>query len=172
WKERDEAMQSLVRLGRAAKAGLEALPADGDPEVVWRVKAALAEIAERAGREDLLEEMRNIALCEFLGEAGDARAVGTLLRILAAGPADPRPDLKIRAAYALGQLAGRLQPAQGDASARTLLALLARAASAVLEEPTGAPSGIDPRAAGDENREAIAKMRAWWEKKFGRTWIE
>src|SRR5438876_3905290 len=179
--------------------------------------------------------MRNIALCEFLGEAGDARAVGTLLRILASGPADPRPDLKIRAADALGKLAGRLQPAQGEAAADTVLAMLEKsasalqkgllirvlgrlrspssvrplsalladrseknlhlkraclaalgqtgepaalravieslrsddpyvrqAASAVLEEAMGGPTGIDPRAEVEENRDAIAKLRAWW----------
>lgn len=243
WKERDEAMQSLVRLGRSAQSGLEALPADGDPEVVWRVKAALSEIAERAGREDLLEEIRNVALCEFLGEAGDAGAVGTLLRILAAGAPDQKPELKLRAADALGKLAGRLQPAQAEDAADKVLAMLEKsgsplqkgllirvlgrlrspscvrplsallgdrseknlhlkraclaalgqtgdaqalravietlrsddpylrqAASAALEEASGAPAGIDPRGTAEENREAVAKLRAWWAKKFNRPW--
>jgi HEAT repeat protein len=130
WKERNEAMQSLVRLGRSVKPGLEAVPGEGDPEVVWRVKAALAEIQERAGREDLLEELRNAALCEFLGEAGDARAVAPLLRILAAvGAGDSRPDLKLRAADALGKLAGRLQGAQAEDAAERVLVLLEKTPS-------------------------------------------
>jgi HEAT repeat protein len=49
---------------------------------------------------------------------------------------------------------------------------LRQAASAVLEEATGAPTGIDARAGSEETREAIAKLRAWWEKKFSRAWIE
>ena len=129
WKERDEAMQAFIRLGRTAKAGLEAVAADGDPEVVWRVKAALAEISERAGREDLLEELRNAALCEFLGEAGDARAVAPLLRILGSAAPDPRPDLKLRAADAVGKLAARLQPAQVESAADQVLAMLEKAVS-------------------------------------------
>jgi HEAT repeat protein len=243
WKERDEAMQALVRLGRSAKAGLEAVPAEGDPEVVWRVKAALAEIQERAGREDLLEELRNAALCEFLGEAGDARAVGPLLRVLSAPGGESRPELKLRAADALGKLAGRLAAAQSEDAAERVLALLEKtpsplqkgllirvlgrlrspacvrplsalladrseknlhlkraclaalaqtgdaaalravietlgsadpylrqAAAAALDEASGAPSGFDPRLTAEENREAVAKLQAWWTKKFNRAW--
>lgn len=243
WKERDEAMQSLVRLGRPAKPALEALPADGDPEVAWRVRSALAEIAERAGREDLLEDLRNGALCEFLGEAGDAGAVAPLLRILDAGPADAKPELKLRAADALGKLAERLQPRQAELAADQVLAMLEKAgsplqkgllirvlgrlrapscvrplsalladrseknlhlkraclaalgqtgdaaalraviealrsddpylrqaASGVLEEATGAPTGIDPRGTAEGNREATAKLREWWVKKYNRPW--
>lgn len=129
WKERDEAMQGLIRLGRSAKAGLEAVPAGGDPEVVWRVKSALAEIQDRAGREDLLEELRNSALCEFLGEEGDARAVAPLLGALAAGGSEQRPELKIRAADALGKLAARLQPAQAEDATDKVLALFERTPS-------------------------------------------
>ena len=243
WKERDEAMQGLIRLGRPAKPALEALPADADPEVAWRVRSALAEIAERAGREDAIDELRGGALCEFLGEAGDAGAVGPLLGILDAGPADARPELKLRAADALGKLAGRLQPRQAEQTAdlvlgmleksvsplqkallirvlgrlrapacvRPLSALLAdrseknlhlkraclaalgqtgdaaalraviealrsddayvrQAAAAVLEEATGAPPGIDPRATAEENHEAVGRLREWWAKKYSRAW--
>jgi HEAT repeat protein len=243
WKERDEAMQALVRLGRPAKSGLEGVPSDGDPEVVWRVKAALSEIAERAGREDLLEQLRNAALCEFLGETGDARAVGPLLRLLGSGGVDPKPELKLRVADALGKLSGRLQAAEIEAAADQVLAMLEKtasplhkgllirvlgrlrspscvrplsalladrseknlhlkraclaalgqtgdptalravieslraddpyvrqAAAAVLDEVTGGPTGIDPRGGSEENREAIAKLHGWWEKKFGRAW--
>lgn len=243
WKERDEAMQALVRLGRPAKPALEALPADADPEVAWRVRSALAEIAERAGREDLLEDLRNAALCEFLGEAGDAGAVAPLLRILDAGGADAKPELKLRAADALGKLADRLQPRQAELAADQVLAMLEKAgsplqkgllirvlgrlrapscvrplsalladrseknlhlkraclaalgqtgdaaalraviealrsddpylrqaASGVLEEATGAPTGIDPRGPAEGNREATAKLQEWWSRKYGRSW--
>jgi HEAT repeat protein len=247
WKERDEAMRALVRLGRSAKSGLEAVPSEGDPEVVWRVKAALAEIQDRAGREDLLEELRNGALCELLGESGDARGVPPLLRILGAAGAgaESRPDLRLRAADALGKLAGRLQGAQADDAAERVLALLEKtpsplqkgllirvlgrlhspacvrpltalladrseknlhlkraclaalgqtgdasalravietlgspdpylrqAAAAAIAEASGAPSGVDPRLSAEENREPVAKLREWWEKKFKRAWTE
>ncbi|HXX94853.1 MAG TPA: HEAT repeat domain-containing protein [Planctomycetota bacterium] len=132
WKDRDEAMQSLVRLGRSAKGGLEAVPAEGDPEVVWRVKAVLSEIQDRSGHEELLEELRNAALCEFLGEAGDPRGVAPLLKILTApGAADARPELKLHAADALGKLAAGLEKGQAEDAADRVLALLEKTPSPI-----------------------------------------
>jgi HEAT repeat protein len=124
WKERDQAMQALVRLGRSAKPLLEEQAASGDPEVAWRVRAALAEIRDRAGRDEMLEELRNAALCDFLGEVGDARGVPLLLRLLAGNAPEPRPDLRLRAANALGKLRPQMEPAQVEEAADHILALL------------------------------------------------
>jgi HEAT repeat protein len=129
WKERDEAMQALVRLGRSALPGLEGIGSDGDPEVVWRVRSALSEIKDRAGKEDLLEELQNSSLCDFLGEIGDERAVGPLLGVLSGGGSELRPDLKIRAADALGKLAQRLRAPQAEEATEKVLALFEKTPS-------------------------------------------
>ncbi len=155
WKERAEAMRDLARMGRPARAALEGHAASGDPEVAWRVRTALAEIQERAEREEQLEELRDTALCEVLGELGDARAVGPLLRILlAGGAADPRPELRRRAAEALGKLRGAMEPAQADQAAGRVLAMLERTPAAreksALVKALGdlrAPAAIRPLAA-------------------------
>jgi hypothetical protein len=130
WKERDGAMEELSRLGRAARAALEEHAGAADPEVAWRVRAALADIQDKAGRDELLEEIRATALCEFLGEAGDGRAVPTLLRVLAAGAPEQRAELKRRAAEALGKLRAKLGPAQADEAAARVLSMLERTAPA------------------------------------------
>lgn len=120
WKERDEAMQALVRLGRYAKVALSEHANAGDPETAWRVKTALAEIQERAAREEILEEHRNAALCDFLGAAGDGRAVKTLARLAGSAPA----RVQVRAAEALGRLRGAMGRAQADEAADRLLEML------------------------------------------------
>jgi HEAT repeat protein len=49
---------------------------------------------------------------------------------------------------------------------------LRQAAAAAIAEASGAPSGVDPRLTAEENRESVAKLREWWEKKFKRAWTE
>lgn len=128
WMERDEAMQGLVRMGRYAKAALAEHENAGDPETAWRVRAALAEMTDRAGREELLEEYRNAALCEFLGGAGDARAVKALARLVGKSPA----RVQVKAAEALGRLRGALEPAQADEAAERVLEAMERTREARL----------------------------------------
>jgi len=130
WKERDGAMQELSRLGRSARAALEEHAGAADPEVAWRVRAALADIQDKAGRDEQLEEIRATALCEFLGEAGDGRAAPTLLRILLSGAPEQRAELKRRAAEALGLLRPALSTAQAEEAAGRVLSMLERAAAA------------------------------------------
>ncbi len=123
WMDRDEAMRALVGLGRPAKGALEAKARSGDPEVAWRVRAALAEVQERAGREDARDEARNLAICELLGESGDARGVAPVLRFLETGG----PELKLRAAAAAGRLRDRMDGAQAEEAAGRVLGLLDKA---------------------------------------------
>lgn len=124
WKERNEATASLVRLGRAAVPLLEAQIAAADPEAAWRLRSAVAEIREKAGHDEQLEDYRSAALCDVLGQSGDGRAVGPLLRLLAADGPEKRPQLKLRAAQALGLLRGAMTGAQPeDAADRVLLVL-------------------------------------------------
>ncbi len=122
WRERNRAMRELVDLGRAARPALEEhQKGAADPEVAWRIRAALAEIADHAGREERLEEARNAALCEFLGDAGDPRAVGPLLKPAGAGAL----EVRIRAAEALGRLRDRMDAGQADEAAERILDALA-----------------------------------------------
>ena len=133
WKERNEATQALVRLGRPAIALIEAKIAAADPEAAWRLKAAVVEIREKAGRDEQVEETRAAALCDVLGQSGDARAVRPLLRILAADPPESRPELKRRTALALGPLRGKMEAAQAEEAADRVLQVLERT-SAPLEK--------------------------------------
>lgn len=120
WKERDESARALVALGRAAVPAIQERAEPGDPEVEWRLRSVLAEIGERKGVEERLELARNVALCGYLGEAGDARAVQTLSRLLAGGS----PSLRLAAAEALGRLRDRMEaPAADEAAERVLEAL-------------------------------------------------
>lgn len=130
WRERDEAMRGIVKLGRPAKAALEARAKAGDAEVAWRVRAALAEIQELAGREEAKDDSRNLAICELLGETGDRRAVTPVLKFLA-GPPDQRPELKLRAAAAAGRLREQMEPAQAEEAAERVLAMLERPSGAL-----------------------------------------
>jgi HEAT repeat protein len=127
WADRDRAMRSLGALGRPAREALaKHLDAD-DPEVSWRARAALAEIEGRAGQEERLDELRSAALVELLGEAGERRAAGPLMALLADGPAERRPEAKFRAAIALGLLRDALSPAQAEEVAERAIAMLERA---------------------------------------------
>jgi hypothetical protein len=104
WRERDRAMRDLACLGPAARAAL-LLHADlADPEVAWRVRSALSELAERAPREESLTAIRDAVLCRLLGELGGPEAPEALLRILAEPAAEGRADARLRAAEALGKL--------------------------------------------------------------------
>lgn len=126
WKERNEATQALVRLGRAAATLMESKIAGADAEAAWRLKAALAEIREKAGRDEQLEEARTGAICDVLGQSGDPRGTSSLLKILGAAPADQKLDLKRRAATALGLLRPALTPAQAEEATDKVLQVLER----------------------------------------------
>ena len=126
WKERNDATRALVRQGRPAVPLLEARLTTADPEAAWRLRTALAEIREKAGRDELLEEFRAAALCDALGQAGDGRGVAVLLRVLAAEPADQRQELKRHAALAVGLLRGQMDAAQAEEASDRVLQVLER----------------------------------------------
>lgn len=123
WEERDAAMRDLARLGRPARPLLADAEKSPDPETAWRVRAAAGEIDERAPGDERLEQARNGALCEFLGESGDARAVAPLLRLLSEGTGVTR--LRLRAADGLGRLRAHLAPPQVEEAAEGTLQLIA-----------------------------------------------
>jgi HEAT repeat protein len=131
WKERNEATESLVKLGRPAVALLEARIGSADAEVAWRLKAAVAEILEKAGRDEQAEETRGAVICDVLGQAGDGRAVAPLLRLLAADAASKRIALKIRACQALGFLRDAMEAGQAEEAADRVLQVLERAPGAL-----------------------------------------
>lgn len=126
WKERTEATAALVRLGRPALPVLEARLATVDAEGAWRLRSAVAEIREKAGQDEQLEEVRAAALCDALSQAGDARAVPTLLRLLGADAPEKRPQLKLRASQALGLLRAAMTPAQAEEASDRVLSILER----------------------------------------------
>src|SRR5438105_2230179 len=64
WKERNEATEALVRLGRSAVPVLEAQIGAADSEAAWRLRSAIAEIRDKAGQDEQLEELRAAALCD------------------------------------------------------------------------------------------------------------
>jgi hypothetical protein len=154
WKERSEATEALVRLGRAAIPVLEAKIAGADPEAAWRLKAAVAEIREKAGQDEQLEDYRAAALCEVLGQAGDGRAVAPLLKLLEADAPEKRIPLKLRASQALGLLRAAMSAGQAEEAADRILQLLERIPSpldkAMLFQSLGrlgAPAAVRPLAA-------------------------
>lgn len=154
WKERGEATEALVRLGRAAIPVLEAKIAGADAEVAWRLKSAIAEIREKAGQDEQLEEFRAAALCDALGQAGDGRAVAPLLRLLEADAPEKRIPLKLRASQALGLLRATMNAGQADEAADRILQLLERITApldkAMLFQSLGrlgAPASVRPLAA-------------------------
>ncbi len=120
WKERDEAARSLIDLGRRARPALDEARGSDDPEVLWRVRAALDAIKDREGRDERLERARAAALCGFLGEAGDARAIRPLLGLAGGGA----PEVRLGAAEALGRLRGRMEAAQAEEAAERVLEAL------------------------------------------------
>jgi HEAT repeat protein len=129
WKERNEATEALVKLGRPAVPALEALTATADAEAQWRLRAAIAEIREKAGQDEQADELRAGAVCDLLGQEGDARAVAPLLRLLAADPPGKRTALKIRACQALGLLRASMDAAQAEEAADRVLQVLERVPS-------------------------------------------
>jgi len=131
WKERNEATESLVKLGRPAVGLLEARIGSADAEVAWRLKAAVAEIREKAGRDEQAEETRGAVICDVLGQAGDARAVAPLLRLLAADAPSQRLALKLRACQALGLLRTGMDAHQAEEAADRVLQVLERAPGAL-----------------------------------------
>jgi HEAT repeat protein len=159
WTERDRALRELCALGRTAREALAKRTGEADPEVAWRVRAALAEIEERAVRDERLDELRDGALADLLGELGDPRGAAPLLALLRDGPAERRTDAKIRAATALGKLRAGLSDAQAEEVAERALGLLGDASEprerAVLVRALGrlrAPAGLRPLAALLANR--------------------
>ncbi|HVE42781.1 MAG TPA: HEAT repeat domain-containing protein [Planctomycetota bacterium] len=154
WKERSEATEALVRLGRAAIPVLEAKVAAADPEAAWRLKSAIAEIREKAGQDEQLEEYRAAALCDALGQAGDGRAVVPLLKLLEADAPEKRIPLKLRASQALGLLRATMSAGQAEEAADRILQQLERITSplekAMLFQTLGrlgAASAVRPLAA-------------------------
>lgn len=127
WKERNEATDALVKLGRTAVPALESAAASADPEAAWRLRAAVAEIREKAGQDEQAEETRGGAICDVLGQMGDARAVAPLLRLLAADAPSKRTALKVRACQALGLLRPAMEAAQAEEAADRVLQVLERA---------------------------------------------
>jgi len=128
WKERSEATQALARLGRSAVPVLESMLAGVDAEAAWRLRSAIAEIRDKAGQDEQLEELRSGALCDLLGQSGDGRAAAVLLKVLAADGPEKRPQLKLRACQALGQLRGAMTPAQAEEAADRVFQVLERTA--------------------------------------------
>jgi HEAT repeat protein len=154
WKERSEATQALARLGRGAVPVLESMIAGADAEGAWRLRSAIAEIRDKAGQDEQLEELRAAALCDVLGQAGDGRAVAALLKLLAADGPEKRPQLKLRACQALGALRASMSGAQAEEAADRVLQVLERTAGplekAVLLKALGrlgAPGAVRPLAA-------------------------
>ncbi len=126
WKERNEATEALVKLGRPALPALEALLPKADAEAQWRLRAAMGEIRDKAGLDEQADELRSGAVCDVLGQAGDARAVAPLLRLLAADPPGKRTALKLRACQALGLLRPAMEAAQAEEAADRVLQVLER----------------------------------------------
>ncbi len=120
WKERDEAARALAGLGRSARSAVEEHLASGDPEVAWRLRDALAGMREGEEREARLERARDAALCAFLGEAGDARAVRPLLKRVESGV----PEARVAAAEAVGRLREHMDAALAEESAERVLEAL------------------------------------------------
>lgn len=127
WKERDEAVRALTRLGRRALERLHALAEKAEGEAALRLRGAIAAIREQERGEQEMELTRDAAICELLGAAGDGRATAPLLRILAdgaEGPAELVTELRIQAAESLGRLRGKLTPEQADQATDAALAIL------------------------------------------------
>jgi len=243
WKERNEATEALAKLGRPAIPALEALLPSADAEAQWRLRAAIGDIRDKAGQDEQADELRAGAVCDLLGQAGDARAVAPLLRLLGADGAGKRTALKLRACQALGLLRPQMEASQAEEAADRVLQVLERVpgplekglliktlgrlgtagavrplaallsdrseknvqlkrscitalaaigaprgvraiadalaaddvyvrqgAAVALDELAGQPFGFDPRATPEENREALAKIRAWGASKHGKAW--
>jgi HEAT repeat protein len=154
WKDRSGATQELAQLGRGIRTILEEAAGPADPEVAWRIRAALAEIQEKAGRDEVFEDLRAVALCGILATAGDARATAPLLRLLASGPSDQRTELRLRAADGLGQLRASMNEAQVEEAAERITAILERTAEPLAKGlllkalgRLGTPSALHPLAA-------------------------
>lgn len=127
WKERDEAVRALARLGRRALERLHALAEKAAGEASLRLRAAIAAIREHERSEQEMELLRDAAICEFLGAAGDARATEPLLKVLdggSEGPAELVAELRIQAAEALGRLRAKLTPEQADRATDAALGML------------------------------------------------
>jgi len=154
WKERSDATQALVRLGRSAVPVLESLLAGADPEAAWRLRSAIGEIRDKAGQDEQLEELRAAALCDVLGQSGDARGAATLMKLLGADAPEKRPQLKLRACQALGLLRETMSGAQAEEAADRVLHVLERT-PLPLDKPMllkalgrlGAPGAARPLAA-------------------------
>jgi HEAT repeat protein len=131
WKDRNAATEALVKLGRSAVAPLEARLGAADPEVAWRLRAAMAEIQEKAGRDEQAEEIRAAVICDVLGQAGDGRAVAPLLKLLSADAPSKRVALKVRACQALGLLRDGMEAAQAEEASDRVLQVLERSPGAL-----------------------------------------
>lgn len=169
WKERNEATAALGRLGRAAVPVIEAQIQAADPEAAWRLRSAVAEIREKAGQDEQLEDLRAAAVCDALGRTGDGRATAPLLKLLASDGPEKRPLLKLRASQALGLLRPSMTPEQADEACDRILQVLERI-PAPLDKATliqalgrlGAPAAVRPLAAllGDRSEKNVHLKRS------------
>jgi hypothetical protein len=154
WKDRSRATQELAQLGRGIQTILEEAVGQADPEVTWRIRAALAEIQEKAGRDKVFEDLRAAALCDLLAAAGEPRATAPLLRLLASEPSDQRTELRLHAADGLGRLRASMNEAQIEEAAERITALLERTTEPIAKGlllkalgRLGTPSALRPLAA-------------------------
>ena len=166
----------------AALAGTEGAPAEGVLDLRLSVLAALADL-----RGSLTAEQAERATEEGLKLAGESRhrrttgfvlkAVGRLKSPSAVAPlAAILEDAAVKDIHvkrgAMAALAALDQPASMKAVAGVLKSAdpyLREAALQVLVASGAPEAGIDS-AAGPASDESFAKIRAWWEKKYGRTW--
>ncbi len=119
WKKRDGAMRALVALGRHALKALQEHENASDPEVAWRVRAAIAKIQEQAAQDEKEELALQAAVARILGELDDARAVPALL----SGLGSRSLDLRRAAAQAGATLRKHLTSDQADVAAEAALEL-------------------------------------------------
>jgi HEAT repeat protein len=122
WAVRAEAQKALVAIGRRARPRLQKHANHENVEVNWRVRTALAEIAEDERDETARDYALKREICEFLGRSGDARAPAAVARVLqlrapsVAAHAEDHLALRVRAVEALGRLARSLTTEQTEAA--------------------------------------------------------
>lgn len=121
WKVRDGAGRELASLGEGARKILEKLQKNSDPEVAWRIRAALAEMQKKEREREGVECARLAALCEILGEIGNDECLPDLIRL----GGHPQGTIRLQAALALGRCgAGRPSPKAAEEIVACLIRIL------------------------------------------------